>query len=122
MKRKLIARVAAVALVGVMAIGLAACGSSKEEATSAPAEAASYKLVEDGKLHMATNAAFEPYEFVDNDGSFVGIDVEIATAIAKDLGLELAVDDMDFASLEVPYAERLFGFYRRGPQGTGERT
>ena len=78
--------------------------SAKEEA---PAEAGSaaeaaptdFPTVEDGKLHMATNAAFPPYEMVADDGSFEGIDVEIAGKIAEKLGLELVVDDMDFGSV-----------------------
>ena len=47
---------------------------------------------------MSTNAQFPPYEMVADDGSFEGIDVEVATAIAEKLGLELQVDDMDFDS------------------------
>lgn len=78
--------------------------SAKEET---PAEAGSaaeaaptdFTTVEDGKLHMATNAAFPPYEMVADDGSFEGIDVEIAGKIAEKLGLELVVDDMDFGSV-----------------------
>jgi len=58
-------------------------------------------VVESGKLHMSTNASFPPYEMVANDGSFEGIDVEIAMLIAEKMGLELVVDDMDFnAALE----------------------
>ena len=56
--------------------------------------------VEEGKLYMATNAAFPPYEMTTDDGSgYEGIDVEIATKIAEKLGLELVVDDMDFTSV-----------------------
>ena len=58
--------------------------------------AAELKTVESGKLIMSTNAAFPPYEMVADDGSFEGIDVEVAGAIAGKLGLELVVDDMDF--------------------------
>ena len=70
-------------------------------ASEAETEAASgdFTVVEDGKLHMATNAAFPPYEMVADDGSFEGIDVEIAGKIAEKLGLELVVDDMDFGSI-----------------------
>ena len=53
-------------------------------------------LVESGKLIMSTNAEFPPYEMTDDNGGFVGIDIEIAQAIAKELGLELVIDDMDF--------------------------
>ena len=56
---------------------------------------------EAGKLIMSTNAAFPPYEMTDDNGKFIGIDVEIAEAIADKLGLELVVQDMGFtAALE----------------------
>ena len=54
--------------------------------------------VEKGKLIMATNAAFPPYEYIEGDG-FAGIDVEVATAIAEKLGLELEISDMEFDSI-----------------------
>lgn len=57
---------------------------------------ASFTTVEEGKLHMSTNAQFPPYEMTTDDGGFEGIDVEIAGAIAEKLGLELVVDDMAF--------------------------
>ena len=83
---------------------LAACsgGSSASPSPSAPAPSASapaesgLTTVEAGKLHMSTNAAFPPYEMVKDDGTFEGIDVEVAGAIAEKLGLELVVDDMGF--------------------------
>ena len=54
--------------------------------------------VADGVLTMGTNAAFPPYEFYDGD-TIVGIDAEIAAAIAEKLGLELQIVDMDFGSI-----------------------
>ena len=57
---------------------------------------ATFTTVEEGKLHMSTNAAFPPYEMTTDDGGFEGIDVEVADAIAQKLGLELVVDDMGF--------------------------
>ena len=59
---------------------------------------ATFTTVEEGKLHMSTNAQFPPYEMTTDDGGFEGIDVEIAEAIAGKLGLELVVDDMAFNS------------------------
>ncbi len=57
--------------------------------------------LEKGKLIMSTNAAFPPYEMTDDNGKYVGIDVEIAEAIAEKLGLELQIDNMGFtAALE----------------------
>ena len=72
---------------------------------SAGTETAAFTTVEEGKLHMSTNAAFPPYEMTTDDGGFEGIDVEIAQAIAEKLGLELQIDDMDFtAALEAVQA------------------
>lgn len=50
-------------------------------------------------LTMGTNAAFPPYEFVDDNGTIVGIDAEIAAAIAEKLDMELEIKDMEFDSL-----------------------
>lgn len=77
--------------------------SEAEESASSEAEgdeaAGGFTTVSAGELHMATNATFPPYESVADDGSFEGIDVEVATAIAEKLGLTLIVDDMDFTSV-----------------------
>lgn len=51
-----------------------------------------------GKLVMATSADFPPYEYRENQ-QIVGIDAEIAAAIAKKLGKELSIDDMKFDSV-----------------------
>lgn len=51
-----------------------------------------------GKLVMATNAAFKPYEFY-KESNIVGIDVDMAQAIADKLGMELEVIDMDFDAI-----------------------
>lgn len=92
--KRIVSVMLTVALLACMAIGLCGCG---EPAASSDA---GLKTVEAGKLHMATNAAFPPYEMLADDGvSYEGIDVEIATEIAKMLGLELVVDDMDFSSV-----------------------
>ena len=66
------------------------------EEPSQGAEPAAFTTVEEGKLHMSTNAAFPPYEMTTDAGGFEGIDVEVAQAIAGKLGLELVVDDMGF--------------------------
>ena len=84
-------KIIAIALAALMALTLfAACGNSaakNELPTAVP-----------GKLVMATNAAFPPYEFLENN-EIVGIDAEIAGAIAEKLGLELVIDDMEFDSI-----------------------
>ena len=106
-------KLTALLLGTAMVLSLAACGatastsestassdaaSSEAASTEASAETASAELttVTPGKLTMSTNAAFPPYEMTADDGSFEGIDVEVAEAIADKLGLELQIDDMDF--------------------------
>ena len=51
-----------------------------------------------GTLVMATNAAFEPYEYVEG-GKIVGIDADLALAISDILGMELVIEDMEFDSI-----------------------
>lgn len=106
-------KLTALLLGTAMVLSLAACGAtastsestassdaafSEAASTEASAETASAELttVTPGKLTMSTNAAFPPYEMTADDGSFEGIDVEVAEAIADKLGLELQIDDMDF--------------------------
>ena len=106
----------AFAMAAAMALSLAACGggngadssnkggasnpptvSGSQGGTSAGAsDPAGFTTVESGKLHMSTNAEFPPYEMLDDAGNPIGIDVEVAQAIANKLGLELVVDDMGF--------------------------
>ncbi len=87
---KRIIKISAVILALVMAIGsLCACGNG----TSTENPSATEKLV------MATNASFPPYEYVDDNGGFAGIDVEIAGLIAEKLGLTLEIQDVDFGSI-----------------------
>ena len=99
----------AAAGLSVAALALTACGGSSastassvassaasSEAASTSATAGELTTVEAGKLTMATNAAFPPYEMTTDAGDFEGIDIETAQAIADKLGLELQIDDMDF--------------------------
>ena len=94
----------AAAGLSVAALALTACGGSSSStassvassAAASSAAAAELTTVEAGKLTMATNAAFPPYEMPTDAGDFEGIDVETAQAIADKLGLELQIDDMDF--------------------------
>ena len=108
-------KLALMGLTAVMSLSLlAACGGGNSgsaetpsgntetpsvENTETPAASGEFTTVEAGKLHMATNAAFPPYEMTTDDGGFEGIDVEVAQAIADKLGLELVINDMDFSTV-----------------------
>ena len=112
-------QILALSMAALMAAALTAC-SSKPAETAAPettqaqtAEAAPETEGETaeaseeatggaeaagGTLVMATNAEFPPYECYE-DGDIVGIDVEIAKAIAAKLGMELQIEDMAFDAI-----------------------
>ena len=127
-----------VALAVLMVCGMfAGCGSTAEETqapettaaaaaetTAAAAETvaeASFTTIEEGKLIMSTNAAFPPYEMVADDGSFEGIDVEVAGAIAAKLGLELVVDDMDFDAALLAVQQNMSDMVMAGVTVTEDR-
>lgn len=86
--KKIIALVLAVAMIASVAM-LAGCGNSKNEQSGGSTKE---------KLTMATNATFPPYEYKEGE-EFVGIDVEIAKAIADKLGMELEIADIEFDSI-----------------------
>ena len=76
-------KILALVMVAVLAIAMVACGAPTEKDV----------------LTMGTNAAFPPYEFVDENNNVAGIDAEIAAAVAEKLGMELEIKDMAFDSL-----------------------
>lgn len=113
-------KVLAITMAALMAASLTACGGgaketaaattaeekaedttaaeSKDETSAEAAETEAAKEAAGGKLVMATNAEFPPYEYHDGD-AIVGIDAEIAKAIADELGMELEIEDIAFDSI-----------------------
>lgn len=110
---------AALVVSAACALSLAACGGSSGSAPaeSAPAESAASEAASAaegageaasdsavaaiqaaGKVVMTTNAEFEPFEYKEGD-AFAGIDIDIANAIAEELGVELEITDIAFDSL-----------------------
>ena len=71
-------------------------GEGADAGADTDGAAAEFTTVEAGKLIMSTNAAFPPYEMTDDSDNVIGIDAEIAGAIAEKLGPELQIDNMDF--------------------------
>lgn len=98
-------KVLALIMATVLAVCVfAACGATDEAAT----------------LKMGTNAAFPPYEYKEGE-AFVGIDVEIAEAIAKELGTTLEVVDMEFDSIIPAVQKGEVNFGMAGMTVTDER-
>lgn len=86
-------KILALILAILMVASLAACGGNTDDAATADSDAKQ-------ELVMGTNAAFPPYEYYDEDGkTIIGIDAEIAQAVADKLGMKLTIKDMEFDSL-----------------------
>lgn len=119
--KKLICLALSVLMIAAM---LTACGSNEVEETVAAVEngeAAAFTTVESGKLIMSTNATFPPYEYIADDGSVVGIDADVAAAIAEKLGLELEIDDMDFDAALLAVQQNKSDIVMAGVSVTEER-
>ena len=113
MKKKVVSVMLCAAMTAAV---LAGCGSSSAETvsedTSAAAEETEDAAAEEtaetaeadteesagGTLVMGTNAEFPPYEYYEGQ-EIVGIDAEMAAAVAEKLGMELKIEDMAFDSL-----------------------
>lgn len=90
MKKTSIIIVATLLIVASLALCFAGCGTKGKT----PAE-----IKEAGVLVVATNAAFEPFEYIAADGSYVGWDMDIAGAFADLLGVKLEIRNMEFDSV-----------------------
>ncbi|MBR4556977.1 MAG: transporter substrate-binding domain-containing protein, partial [Clostridiales bacterium] len=103
MVMKTITKIVAGVLSSALLLGMTSCATTETTATTAAAEtsaadssadetteaaAGELTTVTAGKLTMATNAFFPPYEYYEGE-DIVGIDAEIAKAVADKLGLEL---------------------------------
>ncbi len=91
-------------LAALMVFAFAACGEQTEDNT----------------ITMATNAEFPPYEYM-ADGKVVGIDAEIAQAIAEKLGKELVIENVDFDSLIPGVQTGKYDFVMAGMTVTDDR-
>ena len=99
-------KIIALALVAIMIISAALTLSSCNK--------------DENVLIMATNAAFPPYEYVEGN-EFVGIDIEIAKAIADKLGMELKIEDVEFGSIIGGVVEGKYDMGMAGMTVTEER-
>ena len=96
-------------MIACMAFSMTACGSKEEapaqapaeEGTEAPAEstegtepAEDAAAPEDKEWIIAMDTVFRPFEFTDENGNFVGIDVDVLDAVAKDQGFNYAIESL----------------------------
>ena len=116
--KKILSAILAGAMLCTSALMFSACGSKTE--STADSKTDSSAATEAKELHMATNAAFEPYEYVEG-GKVVGIDAEIAQAICDKLEYKLVIDDMDFDAIITAVTSGKADFGMAGMTVTDER-
>lgn len=97
MKKDFLKSILVTLMVGVMTVSLAGCGSSTKS------DKDKLDVVkENGKIVVGMSADYAPYEFhaiINGQDKVVGFDVDLANEIAKDLGVELEIKEMDFDAL-----------------------
>lgn len=104
MKNGLVKKIAAVAAAAVLAVSMVGCGEGASNSESAKNQTTLEKIKANGKLVVGTSADYPPYEFhatIDGKDEIKGFDIDIAQAVADDLGVELEIKDMDFDGLLV---------------------
>jgi polar amino acid transport system substrate-binding protein len=79
------------------------------------------KIADKNMVVWGTNAEFEPFESKDSSGNVIGIDAEIAAAIAEKLGAELKTEDMEFDSLPAALKSSQIDFIAAGYTADEER-
>ena len=116
MKKSLVTLLA----ISMCAVMLAGCGASKDTAATADTQAdteaattetaasddtaedtaaAASAVLADGVLTVGTNAEFPPFEYVGDDGQPDGFDMALIKAIGDKMGVEVKIENMEFASL-----------------------
>lgn len=102
MKKGLMKKIIATAVLGIMTMGLAGCGSSNDKNSDSKTDLLE-KIQKNGKLVVGMSADYAPYEFhyIDENGKDVigGFDVDIANEIANKIGVNLVIQEMDFDAL-----------------------
>lgn len=94
-----ISRIALLGLTATAALTLSACGGTSGDANGGDADGA-IKTVTGGKLTVCSDIPYEPFEMLDEaTGDPVGFDIDIARAVADEMGLELDVVDSSFEAI-----------------------
>ncbi|WP_427339801.1 transporter substrate-binding domain-containing protein [Caloranaerobacter sp. DY30410] len=129
MLKKNIIKLVAILLIIPMILSLSGCSqkasnsnSSKIESEKKESKLAAIKKA--GKVIIGTSADFPPYEFhkeINNKDEIVGFDISIAKEIAKDIGVELEIKDMNFDGLLAALQAGKIDFVIAGMTPTEER-
>lgn len=93
-------------VVAALSLSLAACGGGSSSTESTDGEAAgstpidqvdlTFQPISAGKLTVCSDAPYEPFEYQDESGNWIGFDMDLMTAVAKRYGLTLEVTKQPF--------------------------
>ncbi len=95
MKKGILKKIFALAMVGTMSLSLMACGNKEEVDLLS-------KIKKEGKLKVGMSVDYAPYEFFimeNGEKKTVGLDISLVSEIAKDLGVEYEIQEMEFSTI-----------------------
>ena len=97
--KKTFSRIASLALAALLSASLAGCSAASADTEGGRLA----EIKERGVLQVATEPYFAPNEFIDptkeGDGRYVGSDIELAQAIADEIGVELEIVPLEFSAV-----------------------
>lgn len=118
--------IAGILVAATCGLAMAGCQSNTAtsgtvgDSTSSTTESKEDSKATGGKLIMATEPGFAPYEYM-SGSDVVGIDVDIANEVAKELGMELEIQTMDFDGALLAVQQGKVDFAAAGISVTPER-
>jgi polar amino acid transport system substrate-binding protein len=124
MTKKLSGYIAIIMIMVLFSITLTGCTSSKSTSQAKESKSALEKIKSSNKIVLGTCGDYPPYEFhkqINGKDEIVGFDIDISKEIAKDLGVELEIKDMDFKGLLAALQTGNVDFVIAGMTPTEER-
>lgn len=107
----------AVAMAAGLLLGVSGCGKSAEAEKQAPASKAGTEKV----LRVGGEATYPPFLFKDEHGHYVGFEMDLIKAVAKEIGAEVAYTDMPFSQFMTAVENKKVDVVISAVEGTAER-
>lgn len=98
-------------------LGVSGCGKSAEAEKQAPASKAGTEKV----LRVGGEATYPPFLFKDEHGHYVGFEMDLIKAVAKEIGAEVAYTDMPFSQFMTAVENKKVDVVISAVEGTAER-
>lgn len=107
----------AVAMAAGLLLGVSGCGKSAETEKQAPA----FKAGAEKVLRVGGEATYPPFLFKDEHGHYVGFEMDLIKAVAKEIGAEVAYTDMPFSQFMTAVENKKVDVVISAVEGTAER-